>query len=114
MEVYMSRKPFVVCLMDGMGIEDAKSYNIYSSDVMPTLDDFTNHYLFTTINSSGRGIGLSEDASATRDIGLLNIGACSIVKQSIEIINSKINDNLFFSNSNFNKIVDHVNNNGSS
>lgn len=110
----MSRKPFVVCLMDGMGIEDAKSYNIYSSDVMPTLDAFTNHYLFTTINSSGRGIGLSEDASATRDIGLLNIGACSIVKQSIEIINSKINDNLFFSNSNFNKIVNHVNNNGSS
>ena len=89
----MNRKPFVLCLINGMGIEDAKSYNIYNNDVMPTLDAFTNRYLFNTLNSCGHGVGLSEAASASRDIGYLNIGALSTVKQSIEIINSKMEDN---------------------
>ena len=110
----MSRKPFVVCLMDGMGVEDAKSYNIYSSDVMPTLDTFINRYLFTTLNSSGNGVGLSEDASVTRELGYLNIGAGTIVKQSIEIVNSKLSSNMFFNNANLKQVTDHVINNGSS
>ena len=109
----MRRKPFVLCLMDGMGIEDAKSYNIYSSDVMPTLDTLTNRYLFTTLNSSGKGVGLSEGAAVNRDLGYLNIGACSIVKQSIEIVNSKIENNMFFNNESLKVITDHVINNKS-
>lgn len=109
----MSRKPFVVCLMDGMGIEDAKSYNIYSSEVMPTLDTFINRYLFTTLNSSGKGVGLSENASATREIGYLNIGAGTIVKQSIEIINSKFDNNMFLNNPSLKQVTDHVINNES-
>lgn len=109
----MGRKPFVVFLMDGMGIEDSKSYNIYNSDVMPTLDSLTNRYLFSTLFSSGRGVGLSENASATRDLGYLNIGAGSIVKQSIEITNSKIENNMFFNSESLKVVTDHVINNKS-
>ncbi|MGM9849453.1 MAG: hypothetical protein ACI31V_00970 [Bacilli bacterium] len=109
----MRRKPFVVCLMDGMGIEDAKSYNLYNSDVMPTLDTLTNRYLFSTLYSSGKGVGLSENASVTRDLGYLNIGAGSIVKQSIEIVNSKIESNMFFNNESLKVVTDHVINNKS-
>ena len=104
----MAKKPFVVFLMDGMGIEDAKSYNVYSSDVMPKLDDLTHRYLFSTLNSSGKGVGLSENASVTRDLGYLNIGAGSIVKQSIEIVNSKIENNMFFGNESLKVVTDHV------
>ena len=109
----MGRKPFVVFLMDGMGIEDAKSYNIYGSDIMPTLDALTNRYLFSTLNSSGKGVGLSDEASATREIGYLNVGTGSIVKQSIEILNSKIEDNMFFNNDSLKMVTDHVISNGS-
>lgn len=104
----MVRKPFVLFLMDGMGIEDAKSYNLYNSDVMPTLDALSNRYLFTALNSSGKGVGLSDNASATRDLGYLNIGAGSIVKQSIEIVNSKIEKNEFFNNPSLKIVTDHV------
>ena len=110
----MRRKPFVVCLMDGMGIEDAKSYSIYSSDVMPTLDSLTSRYMFSTLSASGRGVGLSENASVTRNLGYLNMGAGSIVKQSIEIINSKIDNNMFFNNDSLKVVTDHVLNNNSS
>lgn len=104
----MRRKPFVLFLMDGMGIEDSKSYNIYSSDVMPNLDTLTNRYLFSSLASSGKGVGLSENASATRELGYLNVGACSIVKQSIEIVNDKIDNNMFFNNESLKAVTDHV------
>lgn len=109
----MSRKPFVLFLMDGMGIEDAKSYNIYGADVMPTLDALTNRYLFSSLCSSGKGVGLSEGASATRNLGYLNIGAGSIIKQSIEIVNSKIESNMFFNNESLKVVTDHVISNNS-
>lgn len=104
----MRRKPFVLFLMDGMGIEEAKSYNIYSSDVMPTLDTLTNRYMFSSLCSSGKGVGLSEGAAVTRELGYLNIGACGIVKQSIEITNSMIDNNMFFNNESLKVVTDHV------
>lgn len=109
----MSKKPFVVCLLNGMGIEDSKSYTIYSSEVMPTLDQFTSRYLFSTLASSGRGVGLSMEASASRELGLLNIGAGSIVKQSIEIVNSKLDSNSFFDSPALASVVEHVKTNNS-
>ena len=109
----MSKKPFVVCMLNGMGIEDAKSYNIYNSEVMPTLDQFTSRYLFSTLASSGKGVGLSEHASATRELGLLNIGAGTIVKQSIEIVNAKLESNTFFDNNALSSVVEHVKANNS-
>ena len=104
----MRKKPFVVCLMDGMGIEDAKSFEIYNADVMPTLDALTNRYLFSTLETSGNKVGLSEEASATKELGYLNIGAGKIVKQSIEILNEKIEQNQFFSNPSLKVVTDHV------
>lgn len=109
----MSKKPFVVCMLNGMGIEDAKSYNIYNSDVMPTLDQFTTRYLFSTLASSGKGVGLSDAASATRELGLLNIGSGTIVKQSIEIVNSKLESKTFFDNNSISTVVEHVRTNNS-
>lgn len=104
----MRKKPFVVCLMDGMGIEDAKSFEIYSAEVMPTLDSITNRYLFTTLETSGKQVGLSEEASATKELGYLNIGAGKTIKQSIEILNEKIEQNQFFSNPSLKVVTDHV------
>lgn len=104
----MRKKPFVIFLMDGMGIEDAKSYAIYDSNVMPTLDTLTNRYLFSSLNSSGNGVGLSSEAAATKEQGYLNIGAGSIIKQSIEIVNAKIEENGFFDNQALKVVTDHV------
>jgi 2,3-bisphosphoglycerate-independent phosphoglycerate mutase len=104
----MRKKPFVVCLMDGMGIEDSKSFSIYDSTVMPTLDALTNRYLFSSLESSGKSVGLSADAAATKEIGYLNIGAGSIIKQSIEIVNEKIEKNELFNSPSLKIVTDHV------
>ncbi len=44
-------KKTVLFLMNGFGIEQAGSYNIYSSKLMPNLDSYTKNYLFTSIES---------------------------------------------------------------
>ena len=44
-------KKTVLFLMNGFGIEQIDSYNIYNSKLMPNLDSYTKNYLFTSIES---------------------------------------------------------------
>lgn len=44
-------KKTVLFFINGFGIETKKSYNIYSSDLMPNLDNFTRRYLFASLAS---------------------------------------------------------------
>jgi len=42
----------ILFLMNGLGVEHKESYNIYSGEVMPTLDNMIQNQLFTTIQTS--------------------------------------------------------------
>lgn len=44
-------KKTVLFLMNGFGIEQINSYNIYNAKLMPNLDSYTKNYLFTSIES---------------------------------------------------------------
>ncbi len=44
-------KKTVLYLMNGFGVEQKDSYNIFNSNLMPNLERFTNEYLFGTISS---------------------------------------------------------------
>lgn len=45
-------KKTVLFLMNGFGIEQASSYNVYSSKLMPNLDSYTQKYLFSSIEAN--------------------------------------------------------------
>lgn len=45
-------KKTVLFLMNGFGIEQINSYNIYSDKLMPNLDSYTKKYLFSSIEST--------------------------------------------------------------
>ena len=47
----MNRKT-VLFLINGFGIERKESYSIYDSSLMPTFDEITKKYLFSTIESN--------------------------------------------------------------
>ena len=42
----------ILFLINGLGVEHKESYNIYSGEVMPTLDNMIQNQLFTTIQTS--------------------------------------------------------------
>lgn len=44
-------KKTVLFLMNGFGIEQTDSYNIYNSKLMPNLDSYTQKYMFSSIES---------------------------------------------------------------
>lgn len=44
-------KKTVLFLMNGFGIEQIDSYNIYNSKLMPNIDSYTQKYLFSSIES---------------------------------------------------------------
>lgn len=44
-------KKTVLFLINGFGVEKKESYSIYDSSLMPTFDDLTKNYLFSTIDS---------------------------------------------------------------
>ena len=44
-------KKTVLFLMNGFGIEQINSYNIYNAKLMPNLDSYTKKYLFSSIES---------------------------------------------------------------
>ncbi len=45
-------KKTILYLMNGFGVEQKDSYNIYNSSLMPNLDRFTKEYLFGTLESN--------------------------------------------------------------
>ena len=49
-------KKTVLFLMNGFGIEQLNSYNIYNAKLMPNLDYYTKNYLFTPIESKAHDL----------------------------------------------------------
>lgn len=45
-------KKTILFLMNGFGIEQSTSYNVYNSKIMPNLDRYTKDYLFSSIETS--------------------------------------------------------------
>lgn len=45
-------KKTVLFLMNGFGIEQSNSYNVYNSKLMPNLDSYTQKYLFSSIEAN--------------------------------------------------------------
>ena len=58
-------KKTILFLINGFGVEKKESYSIYDSKLMPTFDDFTKKYLFSTIESK-----VSKYYDAYRNISL--------------------------------------------
>ena len=49
-------KKTVLFLMNGFGIEQANSYSVYNSKLMPNLDSYTQKYLFSTVEANTNNI----------------------------------------------------------
>ena len=44
-------KKNILLLINGFGVEQVDSYNIYSKEVMPNLDRLTTEWLFSSLQS---------------------------------------------------------------
>jgi 2,3-bisphosphoglycerate-independent phosphoglycerate mutase len=85
-------------ILDGWGLAPAGPGNAISQAETPVFDALWERYPHTTLTASGRAVGLPDGQMGNSEVGHLNLGAGSVVKQDLARIDDSIADGSFFEN----------------
>lgn len=94
----MSKKPVVLMILDGYGLNDKTEGNAVALAKTPVMDELMSKYPFVRGNASGMAVGLPEGQMGNSEVGHLNMGAGRIVYQELTRITKEIQDGDFFKN----------------
>jgi len=109
----MRKKPTVLLVLDGYGLNDRKEGNAIAQAKTPVMDRLMNEYPFVKGNASGMAVGLPEGQMGNSEVGHINIGAGRIVYQELTRITKEIQDGTFFENPALMAAVDNCRKNNS-
>lgn len=94
----MNKKPTVLMILDGYGLNKNEKANAVFEANTPVLDSLMKEYPFVEGNASGMAVGLPEGQMGNSEVGHLNMGAGRIVYQELTRITKEIMDGTFFEN----------------
>ncbi len=94
----MSKKPTVLMILDGYGLNDNPKYNAIAEAKTPVMDKVMAKYPFVKGNASGMAVGLPEGQMGNSEVGHINIGAGRIIYQELTRITKEIKEGSFFTN----------------
>lgn len=109
----MSKKPTVLLILDGYGLNDNKDANAIAMAKTPNMDKLMDEYPFVKGNASGMAVGLPEGQMGNSEVGHINIGAGRIVYQELTRITKEIQDGDFFKNTALLATIDNCKRNNS-
>lgn len=94
----MSKKPTVLMILDGYGLNDKTTGNAVAEANTPVMDKLMAECPFVKGNASGLAVGLPDGQMGNSEVGHLNMGAGRIVYQDLTKITKSIEDGDFFEN----------------
>ena len=94
----MSKKPTVLMILDGYGLNDKVEGNAVAQAKTPVMDKLMAECPFVKGNASGLAVGLPDGQMGNSEVGHLNMGAGRIVYQELTRITKEIQDGDFFKN----------------
>ena len=94
----MSKKPVVLMILDGYGLNERQDANAVYEAKTPVMDRLMAECPFVPGNASGMAVGLPEGQMGNSEVGHLNMGAGRIVYQELTRITKEIQDGTFFEN----------------
>ncbi len=94
----MSKKPTVLMILDGYGLNKNNCGNAVALGKTPVMDQLMKEYPFVEGNASGLHVGLPDGQMGNSEVGHLNMGAGRIVYQDLTKITKAIQDGDFFEN----------------
>lgn len=109
----MRKKPTVLMILDGYGLNDKKEGNAIALARTPVMDRLMAEYPFVKGNASGMAVGLPEGQMGNSEVGHINMGAGRIVYQELTRITKEIQDGTFFTNAALLAAVDNCKRNNS-
>ena len=92
------RRPTLLIILDGFGINPDPTHNAVVQASTPNFDRYFADYPLTTLEASGRGVGLPAGQMGNSEVGHMTIGSGSIVSQDLVRIDDAIEDDSFFDN----------------
>ena len=92
------KKPNVLIIMDGYGMNPETVGNAVYSANKPNLTKYFNECPNTVIGASGMNVGLPDGQMGNSEVGHTNIGAGRVVYQELTRITKSIDDGDFFEN----------------
>ena len=94
----MSKRPTVLMILDGYGLNENIKGNAVAEGKTPVMDQLMKECPFVKGNASGMAVGLPEGQMGNSEVGHLNMGAGRIVYQDLTKITKAIQDGDFFEN----------------
>lgn len=109
----MRKKPTVLMILDGFGLNERTEANAVYKANTPNLDSLKENYPFVKGYASGLAVGLPDGQMGNSEVGHLNMGAGRIVYQELTRITKEIEDGTFFQNEALKAGMENVKKNGS-
>ena len=91
----MSRRPVVLCILDGWGLNPDTANNAPALAKTPTMDALMAGCPNATLLTHGRDVGLPEGQMGNSEVGHTNIGAGRVVKMDLVQIDEALEDSSF-------------------
>ena len=101
----MRKKPVVLMILDGYGLNSNCEHNAVCEAKTPVMDQLMSQCPFVKGNASGLAVGLPDGQMGNSEVGHLNMGAGRIVYQELTRITKSIQDGDFFTNEAFMEAV---------
>ena len=97
----MSKKPTVLMILDGYGLNDRCDHNAVCEGKTPVMDKLMSQCPFVKGNASGLFVGLPDGQMGNSEVGHMNMGAGRVIYQELTKITKSIQDGDFFQNQEF-------------
>ena len=94
----MEKKPTVLMILDGFGLNDKHEANAVYEAETPNIDRLMAECPFVQGYASGLAVGLPDGQMGNSEVGHMNMGAGRIVYQELTRITKEIEDGTFFEN----------------
>ena len=109
----MAKKPVVLLILDGYGLNEKTEGNAIAQAKTPVMDRLMKEYPFVKGYASGMAVGLPDGQMGNSEVGHLNMGAGRIVYQELTRITKEIQDGTFFENPGLLEAIDNCKKNNS-
>ncbi len=94
----MTVPSLALVILDGWGLAPPGPGNAIAQADTPNFDRLWSGYPHTQLSAQGRDVGLPDGQMGNSEVGHLNLGAGTIVKQDLARIDDSIADGTFFEN----------------
>ena len=109
----MAKRPTVLMILDGYGLNDKIEGNAVKLANTPVMDKLMAEYPFVEGQASGMAVGLPDGQMGNSEVGHLNMGAGRIVYQELTRITKEIEEGTFFENEELVKAMENAKKNDS-